>query len=499
MTAYKSHFKNLLLLSTILSSSLSYSADAVNYHYIFGGGGDPKGPTTIFDKYLSRAADFTKDNKDWKTTISFNGGHSETEKILADKFKSATNVGAFTEKTYQEQIAALIKKIENGEIKKGEQLLININTHGAKKSRREKTHGIAFSGGAATELQNLSGASVDSLDNLEGLADIAALKGVKLAIIDSSCFSGNTLNITNKNTCIISASGPTEYSYSDPNKDFIIKTNATFTGKLISSFEKGKNLEELYLAARANNAVPDFPMISTPEGRELHSFIHNAISPFLIYNVDATNISDFSAGYNSRTPDLFEKNVCDSEKKYLQMQESLKKIKDILPLSYVLIKKEFSSLVEALEKYRDFQLEYEKSIRSVFKTEKEVEVLLNKYDPAKIAHMKQYKAIEIVGMNYDEALTKYKKMAGSSEGFAKLFWDQRVKELGEMKVVAEEIKNNLSDESKSLLKNYNKINLKLDETWKLAANVSRESKNLYDSLYRQMMKPETNPCRDFVL
>jgi hypothetical protein len=43
----------------------------------------------------------------------------------------------------------MIQKIESGEIGSGDQLMVTIDTHGAKKSNNVKTHKVAFAYNAA--------------------------------------------------------------------------------------------------------------------------------------------------------------------------------------------------------------------------------------------------------------------------------------------------------------------------------------------------------------
>ena len=303
MTTIKYFF---ILIFTYLITSIGYSADSIPNHnkefYFMGAGGDPAGDTTIFDKVIQTLGRFSSETtNDWKTTISLNGGHKSTEALISKRFTKADNTGAFTEKNLNDMIADIESKLQDGRLKSGDQLMLLIDTHGAMKTSKEKTHSVALSEGAASELKGLSGAHIFSMDKLQKIIDLAAEKGVKLALMDFSCYSGNTLSLLGNNlnkACLISASGPNQYSYIeglDPIRSF---PSSSFSGKFVESLKAGKNLEELFLTARKGTSDPDFPMISTVEGRETNDFIYNWISPFLNYNQSHT--TDFSDSYDEK-------------------------------------------------------------------------------------------------------------------------------------------------------------------------------------------------------
>jgi hypothetical protein len=77
---------NYLILSLILSNNI-YPNES-NFIFI-GGGGEPEGETTIFDKNIEGMKEYYQSNKFKNTTISFNGGHTKTEEIITSTFNQS--------------------------------------------------------------------------------------------------------------------------------------------------------------------------------------------------------------------------------------------------------------------------------------------------------------------------------------------------------------------------------------------------------------------------
>jgi hypothetical protein len=187
-------------LCLLLFYSISFSYSGEKQLYFFGGGGEPEGPTTIFDKDINILSRFSNNKSTtWKTNYSFNGGHKKTEAQLRSKLGKANTLGRFDEANFQQAINDLENKLESGKLKSGDQLILIIDTHGTKNSSEEKTHLISLSPSESTKLKTSSEAKKISIDKLEKISNLAAKKGVKLALVDLSCFSGSTLKIANKN------------------------------------------------------------------------------------------------------------------------------------------------------------------------------------------------------------------------------------------------------------------------------------------------------------
>src|SRR5690606_13783194 len=163
-----------------------------------------------------------------------------------------------------------------GQIKSGDQILLMISSHGSERVGNQKTHYISTTDNHKQGVSNyrtLDGSSTVSLDRLERLTQLAESKGIKLGILDFSCHSGVTQKLANKNTCVISSTGPEHYSWGG--------TNSTFAAKFTESMRSGRSLEDVFLEAVKNKRDTGYPMISSPIGQEIQETMYPLISPYL--------------------------------------------------------------------------------------------------------------------------------------------------------------------------------------------------------------------------
>lgn len=259
-----------------LSLVLSLPSSAADHLMVIGAGGEPETQDTIFDGAIKNIGDYVKRSPGLKVDVALNGGHPVTETLIAASFPNASSKSGFGESDYKRLLESYVQKLKSNELLSGDQLMIYIDSHGAEKEDKFKSHRIATSGARATDLNTLAGASLVSLDQLSELKVLAKAKGVKMAIIDASCHSGNSLSLADDNTCVISGTGPNHYGY------------GTFSKNFVASMQKGKSLEEVFLEARAMDTTPGLPMISTQSGLAVTSVIYEKITPFL-YHFDNTN------------------------------------------------------------------------------------------------------------------------------------------------------------------------------------------------------------------
>ena len=268
------------ILSLIFFFTTINFAYAENHMLLMGGGGEPKGDTTIFDGGLTKLGQNLESLK-WNYQVSFNGGHDSTEKILTNKFSKSSSVASnFTKDNYEELIKSYIKKINNGEIKSGDQLMIIVNTHGGKAVEGQLTHRIAAVGAQAKNSDDLAGASLVSLDRLQEIVKLTEQKGIKLGIVDLSCHSGTSLALKkavdtgSPNTCIITATGPDHYGNAGPN---------SFAENFMEELKPGENLQDAFLKARIRSPFAEYPMISTEVNDKIVKDVYEGITPYLYY------------------------------------------------------------------------------------------------------------------------------------------------------------------------------------------------------------------------
>lgn len=271
-------------MKNIIFLSLCFSFQAFSFDVVYvGGGGEPEGKTTIFDGALERFAD-AKTRINANVQMSFNGGHDTTNSIIDDKIHVPHT--PFTKDNFKKIIDDSILKITSGAIPRGGQLMVVVDTHGGEKEPPNNTHSIALSGAKLKDMTSIRGEDSDSMDRLKALAKAAEDKGVKLAIVDMSCHSGNSLPLANKNTCVVSSTGTKHFGY------------GTFAQSFFEQMQPGLSLEEVYLKARADSNDHGFPMISSSEGIKMNDRLYSLFTPYIYYRHDAK--ADKLTGYISR-------------------------------------------------------------------------------------------------------------------------------------------------------------------------------------------------------
>ena len=455
-----------------------------NYLSFMGGGGEPAKDTTIFDGQIAPLAKFTK-NSNWETQICFNGGHKETEKKIINGFKNQgiTNT-PFTKEAFNQNIKFYEDKIKNGEIVAGEQIMLIISTHGAIKKETEKTHQITLKGGEIKDFTTGVGASMISMDALSSLTELANAKGIRLAILDLSCHSGSSLALKNDNTCVISASGPDHYGYAGVN---------AFTDELIKSMKRGQSLEEVYITARSNFVDNSFPMISSPVGIEINNEIYDPISPYLYF---------FDQRYDKFSP-FFNQSVkkgeaCETPQKFSVLNNLIEDIRSQARFGEGAIYKDENAqkFKDALKNYYDFinQLKSNHAKLKIPNLDKQ-ENFCQEYDHNKKTCV-TYTLETILNLDYETSKQFYKASIKDNAPLT----DALLQITDQVEARKRELLTQFPDLEKhaSYLKNIPDLEKKTKE---LADRVSRESRILYKSMYKQksLQNKEPNPCRDFKL
>ncbi len=437
--------------------------------YFLGGGGEPKDKTeTIFDQDLKNVAKFAK-KSEWKTAIAFNGGHIKTEKTLAQLSESFISQTNFSNQNYNSTIKTIKDKLITNQLKANDQLMVIIDTHGNKNNQNsEKSHRVYLSDGSA------------NLDDLASIIALAEEKKVKLALIDLSCYSGNTLNLPHKNSCIISAAG---------SKHLAFTSAQSFSLNFTSNLHKGKNLEDIFLEAReADSTSMEFPMISTPEGATINAHLYEALSPYLLYSPNETesplkySFSPFDSSVSHT-----EKAICLRKESYTSLQNLINSLEAIFP--------NLSKLKLAIKKYQDFQMEYASALLQQKKLSKKLFNLIPRKDREKFYLLEKDSFLSI---DYQSQIDKYNKLVSESlDPLQKKELFKIIKELNEKRMIRDSAISKLSSEDQIKFKTYSTLENKTP--WELAYNVANEAKKLYTDYYAKIKSKESNPCRDFVL
>lgn len=486
--------KSLTLAVLVYSSA---NLMAANHMVIFGGSGDPKGPSTIFDSNIEKLGKNLSSSK-WSYQLAFNGGHSETELILSRNYKKpVAPTREFNKKNYEAIIADYKNKILSGEIKSGDQLMIVLDSHGAQKLDKEKTHFISANGGekpsstSGINYNTLSGSDLVSLDALEEIVKLTNEKGIKLGIVDMSCHAGNTqaLKENASNTCVITASGPNHFSYAG---------SSSFSGQFWNELTPGKSLEEAFLSARLKSQDVAFPMISTKEGMDVNDEIYDSITPYLYFKSKDSSAEKISSYLDKNSNDVM---LC---KREAQFQDLISKIEILKKASGALDRFDAEELKKALAQYKAQQ-------DSMLKTLKEMgapllskkEVFTSYGTPIKNGktgeHTLNFTWREIVFSNPDMTiatfegyLKKAKTQEEKSRHQAVLSNWRKIKDK-KIEILQKYPKiDKLSDASKKMFE-------QMEDNWIEAYRLAQLEKKFYDSLYRQKKsKDKSDPCAQIV-
>lgn len=485
-----------LILSLFLLAPSAFAQD--KYMAIMGGGAEPQDKeTTIFDADVKEVGEFVNRNREWEPTITFNGGHSVTEGLITNGVgrRGVTNK-QFTQEQYSKTLDEYIRKINAGEIKSGDQLLVWISTHGAIQQPGETSHQISTTGASASDLTNLTEATLVDLDKIKTLRDVAESKGIKLGILDFSCHSGASMALSSPNTCVISSSGPKHFGYSN------------WGGIFGNNLKKGKNLEEIFLETLNERDDPAFPMISTPVGRSIQNEIYPLATPFF-YTWNA------NIGHNKLTPfieDQVTKNMCEeADRSYdaliqfsLDVEQRIKGDRRRGP--------KYDQFREAVTQYHTLLSQMRDDLTGMNIAQLDSRTLTpvcapyNKIqtDGSKIVEQqcmqRPWTHKQLLAMDFAKELERLERQkAGKNPqdiewiDTQKMWYQQAQTKTAELIAATPEYQR---------YKDYYKSMPDLQSrTWSLASNVSKKTQELYTELYEHESKRDTrpNPCKDFVL
>ena len=477
-------------LTIILPLILSTSLKAENYMLVMGGGGEPQGNTTIFDSTMKTLGNNLK-NSDWKYQIAFNGGHADTEAIMSSQYPTPiAPITNFSAENYRQMISEYKAKILMGDIGPGDQIMIILNTHGAAKTPNQKTHLVSASGGAAADLNSLSGSKLVSVDELAELVKLTNEKGIRLGLVDLSCHSGNTMALKQNapNTCIITATGPKHYGFAG---------DSAFSGQLMKNLKKGTTLEMAFLNARADTRDAGFPMISTDENDQIVAEIYASITPYLYYyDPKADKLTDYILE-NSKD--------CVTCKRDQQFQDLMNKITQLQNATRGrkngFNADELKRLLTDYKKTQDELLNAQKALGTPMLSKVE------KYSTPVTVKGKSYKPFEIsfnwqdlLNLDTGSIIRNFEKYRNQSKKDSKEWAENQaiVDTYHKIKAKQDEILNAYPN-LKSAKEESKKIVQRIGENRETAEKIALQEKKFYDELYRQKQSFNTNdPCRKIV-
>ncbi len=472
--------KSLYSIVLLALTTLSWAQPSPSRRHIafLGGSGDPAGATTIFDP---RVGDFGNYVEATQTAgnqidlkVAFDGGHSTTEGILRTEFPTTTAQN-FTRASYRATIQNYIQQMTNGSIRRGDQVMVAIDTHGAQRQEGETTHSLAAGAGHAANLTTLEGSGENvRMDELEELATLANEKGVKLAILDMSCHSGASIPLANANTCVITSTGV---------------NNLAWGSSLFSRLRPGMNLEEAFLDDLGEqNQSLNVPMISTEVGHSIQDELFPLLSRYLNRSGGAHNGDKLRLDMvpTLTGPSCFQESADVS--RILALTQQWGAAAQAM---------DFAPFTTALRNYADYQQQMrEQLLSSGFGTlqdrhaicgaparcrEETVENILM----ANITHL-------IEGREREVANAATAEHRADAQHWLSYYRNMEVKKQQILTRYPD-----LADNVRGFFSNHD-VQMRTND---LALAVARESRRLYRTLYQQRSQAATgpNPCRDFKL
>lgn len=489
--------KKYLILSFFINISISKGVE--KQIYLIGGGGEPEGASTKFDYQVEGLSRFVNKKNDWKVKYNFNGGHSSTEKLLEKKFKSENNLGNFNRINTDRTLDLIKEDLLNKKKVKGDQIMIMIGSHGDRTKNGETTHSVLN-----VPVYDKNGLILESsyrysMDKLIDISKLAEENGVKLAIVDFSCFSGNTIKLANKNTCVVTASGPDDYAYLEDNIA-ALNDPVTFSGNFLNKMKSGENLEDIYLKARKNALAQDFPMISSNAGKLANDVLYNLTKNYLKYDNKLSNVEkDFTYQYKNSN---LEEIICKTKKDYEMITDKISELEDFNKISNSLL--DLKSLKYALNNYRKNQVEYESLLIENNSLSDELRTILNKEFPNEASLFKDEDIYSITSLSSerDKSVKIFKSLIEKTDDLEIKKMHLRAIDRIEIKsAVAKKVLKMLNSEKSKKLVSSDKLLKYSSKMEVLAEDVSLESKKIYDRIYNANKKStnENSMCRDFIL
>lgn len=465
----------------LLLISSTHSLHAKNYSYLIGGGGEKKN-RTLFDNHIKQFEYINGFTEATNQKIYFDGGHSNLEKNLKKSFPS-TEKNNFKREDYFNFLEDLKNRIKSGEIKAGDQVMISMLTHGASRGYNEISHHISLKTDnqkTKIDLTTLEGSDTISLDMLKEVIDLTEKAGVKLALIDHSCFGGSSIKLAEntKNVCVISGTNPDMLNVlwvRQLSMGIFKDSMSTFN----EHFPKSKNLEEVAIKMSKNVNMPVMPLNSIPKFLEI-----------------TQKLSDIAGEYiNPTTMDLSEVPEC---------------------INVELLKKAFEGVFDGLEGGVYKQLpEYSDFMNALQNYEKTAKKRLEKMKKLKAAH-ESFNDTFLKNPLVDLLDPQFK--TGDKNGFLfiKMDFSAEVKQmdfdavLGAQGFSLEQIANIKQNYEKNMKEYAPKVkklrdemekresDTGLDEYMFSTSKITRAFNRLRAKMYEMNMNEnESNPCREF--
>lgn len=420
----------IILFSTVLFGS---GARAENTSlYLFGGAGEPA-EKNMFTEDFKNIIEAAHDNQ-WKIpTVLFDGNNPSEQAKLSQTLK--TPVESFRPGTLQIALSDIQQRIAKNDFKKNEQVLILIDNHG-QSTKNGAGHYLDCEGSAC------------NLDDLKDTISQLEKKGMKVAVVDLSCYSGHSLDLVTSHTCVISETTANDVGWADFSKNFI------------KNMRPGQSLEQIFLKTRLKSTGR--AQISTEAGTNATQTIESLASEAR-YNVsDSDGIP--------RT----QKNFCVAN----SIPEIIRQSQQSAEILAATERK-----ISAAQEYREASLKYQEIYSQIQDLGKKIEPYSQRFtNGVNWVALAQASSQDL--KTFPVAAISKADLEKNNPEFRSL--EKTVKEFQDMAAFGG-------------YRNYFGVKKGPNPLTNAALRTQDAEKKLYDALYRGAPQQKENPCADFIL
>lgn len=437
--------------------NLSYAEDQRKFALVIGGGGSPPGKKTIFDKAFSIQAQKLK-KAGFISTLVYNGGHSNLESIASKYFSSPRQ--DMTLENVKNSINQFIKDIRSGKFRKGDEILVSVFSHGYPKSDDSSTHEIMTNDQVAF-----------NMDELVTLRDEAERAGIKLAILDQSCYSGNSLKLATPKTCVISAADDHNVALGSDIENFW------------NSVSPEKSLEDVYLEARLDTHLPTSPAISSSVGATAKQ-VMSMINQNLASGYEAWKKIHLKTSLPS---DDINCNSLAGIPRYKNLADLTRALQVLIPELYLSDNTE-NGLSQTIKEFQKASYSVntlgEKEL-SYGETVEEIESIKWTWDA-------------LVNFDFNSTKREYEDWVSCPSCLPPIKREYYLKVLATLDKVEERRKKLLSNNDfKTYLKLRKELVGSTAQIDSIVTKLAKEERKLYNKIYRTLNLKNPNPCKEF--
>jgi hypothetical protein len=224
---------------------LSLPSLAGNYLSLYGGAGEPA-DSNMFTSDFIKTTSWARDHEWNINDVLFDGDNQNLQSQISSTAKKP--VTSLTQGNFLISLMKLSADAKSGRLKEGDQVLIMVDDHG----ESDKT---AYSHAIRCE-----GISCDP-SYLKDVIKQLEQRGIRVAVVDFSCFSGQSLDLASDKTCVVTATTANDVGWND------------FSGNFIANMKTGTSLESVFLKTRAESTGR--AQISSPAGTETTRIIES--------------------------------------------------------------------------------------------------------------------------------------------------------------------------------------------------------------------------------